>query len=619
MTSALLFLSALLLPALAQEEAPPPEPEPEEEPATEELVIGQTTGEALLLGTLSSDGDSLESAQLEAALIDLEGLVEELEAMGSFQVATSEGVREEIPSDGPRTRGLAVGVNRFADQSIVQLTYATPDAWAFRSALVEASEGAWAMEDFPVLTDEGATREVVLTELERVLLEADSDDAVVLFFSTHGYIAEGQGYLFAHDSSIYGLHDNGIPMAEVGRLIDASPAKHVLLFTDACHSGAMGGGVTRGDEGTQFNKVLDSLGRSEGSFFSFSSSLVRQQSYEHYSYCGGAGAFTCGIRRALAGEGDLDRNGQVTLAELATSVPPIVMQLTNFEQTPEAKGDYDPGIVLGTRQGREAVAGLSAFGTGSSDPYGSYGYGVNSYGYDTYAGGSAGDQYGVEGGVVGGILGSYDDSDYDSYGTGYGSLSTLGYTETDYDDWSYGWRPTFVLGLRGGAALGSVSPQGHGDGASLDAGTAPTAALHFGLAERWWLSPSVFARGLWTSGAAASGASEALTRLGFGVRNQVYVLPYATFTPYVPVEAEWDGGGWKAPAEGGWANKPLSRTTLGTGLGLEAYPWWSGSFTFSLEATQHLSLGEAEAAGSSAAIAGRPSFTRLTLAVERIF
>ncbi len=594
MFSALVLLSTL---ALADEEEPPPEPPPPEE--VQELV---ESGLLMLLGTTGDNGGSIEDVLVGSG--ELDAAFEAGISGGAITVASEDAAR------GAQTRGLAVGVNRFADSTITQLTYAVPDAWAFRSALIESSQGAWNVSDFPVLADEAATKDRVLEELERVLLEANDHDTVVLFFSTHGSLHEGEGYLYAHDSDFAGLSDNGVPMSSVSRLIDESPAKHVLLFTDACHSGAMGSGVTRGEDG--FNKVLDSLDRAEGSFFSFSSSLVRQQSFEHWGYCGGAGAFTCGIRRALEGEGDLDADGEVTLAELATSVPPIVMQLTDYKQTPEAKGDYDPSIVIATHAS-------SAGDTYDADGYGPDGYG----GYEAEVAGILGslgtyeDAEGYGGlGVVGGLVGESGGYGLGTYEEGYD------YSEYDYEDYGWQWYTTFVLALRGGVAMGSVSPTASSTGdALLDAGTAGHSALHFGLSERWWMNPSVFVRGLFTSGSPVSqGAQTDVTRLGFGLRNHVYVLPYATWTPYIPFEAEVDGADWSnAQADATWSLSPFSRTTLGTGLGVEFYPWWSGSFLFTLEASQHLSLAGAEVAPDAMAVAGRPSFTRVSLGVDWMF
>jgi len=66
-----------------------------------------------------------------------------------------------------------------------------------------------------------------------VILE---DDILVLFFSTHGFLVDGDLYLQANDYQSYAAAETSIPYkAGILDKIDALPCRK-LVFIDACHS-----------------------------------------------------------------------------------------------------------------------------------------------------------------------------------------------------------------------------------------------------------------------------------------------------------------------------------------------------------------------------------------------
>lgn len=533
-----------------------------------------------------------------------------------------------------QVRGLVVGVDRFDSYRVPPLAYAVSDARRFRNALVDNGGGAFRAADLEFITDEGATRERVADKARALLADADGDDVVVLFFSTHGYVQEDKGYLYMFDTQTATLSDSGLPLADLHAWIEASQARHVLLFTDACHAAAVG--TLRSGEGfpedNRFNAVLDSLQRSEGSFFNLASSLVQQQSFESWAYCGGGGAFTCALTEALAGAGDLDGDGRVDLAELSTRVQGRVMEMTGYDQTPEAKGDYDPELVLaipGSGALRPPALPKPAFDApafAEPDPDEPELEDESAGGVLMLLGSGEGEGEGAwweDGGVLGGApvdFGSIEDRLFESGGPD----SSLADPELEEDrasvddtkGYAVPFRPTAVLGLGGGVALGAVDPVlrvGSPDDAGWQSSAQPAGLLRLGLRQGWWFNPSLVVglqRATWeVSEVVAVDVTERTegpaTRLGVELREALHLFPYRVFSPYLVGSVGSWGGRWVQDAAGTrYRNDPLAGPfSVGGGAGLLYAPWWSGLLSFDLEG-QATTLVGGELGGG---VAGRVS------------
>lgn len=252
----------------------------------------------------------------------------------------------------PRIRVLAMGVSDFQYLGPKRdLQYAEKDAQLFVDTLVDGARGAIAEPDIRRLVGKDATLSAVRAALGEVLGNARSGDVVVLYFSTHGALERSHdGYLLTRDSDPSHLATTALPIRELELAIQTTDARHVLLFTDACHSAVAGASLSpipgqKGSTDETVGPLIASLQR-ESSFYNLASSLVYESSLEDRSFCGGHGAFTCALTRALKGEADRDHNGQVNLVELTLYVPTAVHDLTGAEQLPEAKGAYDKFMIL---------------------------------------------------------------------------------------------------------------------------------------------------------------------------------------------------------------------------------------------------------------------------------
>lgn len=253
-------------------------------------------------------------------------------------------------AEGTQVRALMVGVSDFQNlDATSDLRYAAADARALGETLLASTGGALAVDDLHILTDRDATMPGITAALGDVLGAADAEDLVILFLSTHGVLVDGEGYLITWETE-FGprLPYTSLPVRNLELAIGRTAARAVVLFTDACHSGAVGYNGAKDGPANPVNSVIQSVRQSPGkSFFNQASSLVFQTSLEDPAWCGGHGAYTCALMRALEGAGDHNRDGSVNLVELKLSVEQQVYGLTDQRQMPETKGAYDDKLVIG--------------------------------------------------------------------------------------------------------------------------------------------------------------------------------------------------------------------------------------------------------------------------------
>ncbi|MBK9142767.1 MAG: caspase family protein [Candidatus Melainabacteria bacterium] len=142
---------------------------------------------------------------------------------------------------------VIIGIDKFQDSRIPALHYSTKDARDFANFLVE--KGNFAKDHVLLLLDEDATQrniEMVLGDdwLPRRVL---ADDIVLIFASTHGSPKEldvaGENFLIAYDTDPDNLFSSGIELETLAQTIKRrTNCDRVVLFLDACNSGAAAGG-----------------------------------------------------------------------------------------------------------------------------------------------------------------------------------------------------------------------------------------------------------------------------------------------------------------------------------------------------------------------------------------
>jgi tetratricopeptide (TPR) repeat protein len=256
---------------------------------------------------------------------------------------------------------LVVGIGTYADTAISPLQFADDDARAFYQFLVspQAGMGGFAPENVKLLVNEQATYAELRSALFGFLRQATEGDQVVIYFAGHGTpdrMRREDLYLLTHDSRASALSATALPMLDVNRAVEALYARHIVLITDACHSGGIGGGfaggigtgaAARGELNRINDAFMDQLGSSKGGLAVFAASQSSQSSFEDVRWGGGHGVFTHFLLEGLGGKADEDGDSIVTLVEAMHWTLEQVRRETSNAQIPAIGNySYDPFLPM---------------------------------------------------------------------------------------------------------------------------------------------------------------------------------------------------------------------------------------------------------------------------------
>ena len=153
---------------------------------------------------------------------------------------------------------LLIGCDSYSNPNIPNLKWAEKDIADIEKALITKKRGLFTDECVTVLKGTQVTRKRVLDALRSISTNAVPGDFVYIHYSGHGALdsvgtalqGKLRAYLVMHDTDPANLKVNGLSMQEFNEDILNCPATEVVLFLDACHSGAAGAAMA-GDTGTQ--------------------------------------------------------------------------------------------------------------------------------------------------------------------------------------------------------------------------------------------------------------------------------------------------------------------------------------------------------------------------------
>jgi hypothetical protein len=85
----------------------------------------------------------------------------------------------------------------------------------------------------------GGKKQIFQT-LNQLITDTSPDDSILLFYAGHGYLVEdtGMGYWIPSDGSVK-TPKNWISNSDIAKLLQAIPAKQVILLSDSCYSGSL--------------------------------------------------------------------------------------------------------------------------------------------------------------------------------------------------------------------------------------------------------------------------------------------------------------------------------------------------------------------------------------------
>ncbi len=215
---------------------------------------------------------------------------------------------------------IVIGNNHSDRRDTRSLRYADDDAVAMHQLLAEAgvhsalyvSLDAESQQLYPELAAAGRPRwtalRAQLARFEDAIVAAEragAETTLLLFYSGHGDVANGEGYVE--------LEDTHLTRTLLRReILERTSADEVHLVIDACRSYYLA--FEKGPGGRRRAAPLVDRGRGRARTGYILSTSSDRESHEWEAFQGGI--FSHEVRSALRGAADADRDGSVTYAEL---------------------------------------------------------------------------------------------------------------------------------------------------------------------------------------------------------------------------------------------------------------------------------------------------------------
>ena len=170
-----------------------------------------------------------------------------------------------------------------------------------------------------VLANEDATQSALLSTMHTTFADAQSDDAVILYFSGHGT----PGALVCYDGLLTYQH--------IFKMLKGCKANRKIIIADACYSGKMRTSKQQSDSYNSQNIMLFLSSRT--------SEVSRETQYKN-------SLFTIFLERGLRGGADKDRNRLITARELFDFVHGGVTDASGNKQHPVMWGKFNNDMTI---------------------------------------------------------------------------------------------------------------------------------------------------------------------------------------------------------------------------------------------------------------------------------
>ena len=236
----------------------------------------------------------------------------------------------------PSLHVLSVGVNKYRDKSL-WLQYSVPDAQAVAQAFAGQKTSLYQNVYTYQLLDGDVTKENLLAQFNAISSKVAADDVFVLFVAGHGTAHQKTGdYYFLPANFRYtdseAIASQGVSKDDILKYMKNIKAGKTLIMLDTCNSGAFTN--DKAMRGVAEKTALDRLCHSTGQAI-LTAASEEQSAMEGYN---GHGIFTYVLLEALSGKADRNKDGYITLNELASyideQVPELSYQKWGYEQVP---------------------------------------------------------------------------------------------------------------------------------------------------------------------------------------------------------------------------------------------------------------------------------------------
>jgi uncharacterized caspase-like protein len=170
-----------------------------------------------------------------------------------------------------------------------------------------------------ILTNKQATQSALLSSMHTSFMNANSEDAVILYFSGHGT----PGALVCYDGLLTYQH--------IFKMLKGCKAGRKMIIADACYAGKMRTGKQQSTNYNSQNVML------------FLSSRTNETSRETQFK---NSLFTIFLERGLRGGADRNRDSTITARELYDFVHQGVIEASGNKQHPVMWGKFDNNMTV---------------------------------------------------------------------------------------------------------------------------------------------------------------------------------------------------------------------------------------------------------------------------------
>ncbi|OJJ20572.1 hypothetical protein BKI52_19150 [marine bacterium AO1-C] len=242
----------------------------------------------------------------------------------NFDVKTSSMLK-------PNLYVVSVGVSNFKKQSY-NLDYAHVDAKSMAGLFKQQKGLLYKDVQVKELTNEQATRANILDAFYWLEKNVTHKDVAILFIASHGFNEKGKFYILPHDGDPDRLRSTAVNWADFQDVLGNLPSK-VMLFLDACHSGALGNNLMKTRGAINNTEAIREITSAEHGVVVMSAATGNESSLEHPDWK--HGAFTYALLKAMdQKKADFNSDGIVYLRELDFFVADEVKTLTKGKQHP---------------------------------------------------------------------------------------------------------------------------------------------------------------------------------------------------------------------------------------------------------------------------------------------
>lgn len=231
---------------------------------------------------------------------------------------------------------IVIGIEQYREK-LPRADFAARDAMLMGEYLTKAL--GYPEENVVVQVNEHATGKDLEKYFEHWLPNnVEKDGSVFVYYSGHGAPnpKTSDAYLVPYDGDPTFIESTGYPLKRLYAALEKLPAKDITVVLDSCFSGAGGRSVLARGAKPMVLSVENAI-VAGGKTVVLSASAGDQISSAYQEQ--GHGLLTYFFLKGLQGEGDLNKDGAIDLAELFDYIKPNVKKIArkqyNNEQTPQ--------------------------------------------------------------------------------------------------------------------------------------------------------------------------------------------------------------------------------------------------------------------------------------------